>query len=166
MARVILSTGGDIGDVKSCLQRAQQLINSNVGAVLRCSHRYESEAWGFKSDTIFSNQVLEVDTDLNPEQVLEAINAIETELKRDREQESRQKESSGEAYASRVIDIDILFYDNLVISTPKLTIPHPHIAERRFVLTPLCEIMKSYRHPVTDKSVEQMLAELKRREEL
>lgn len=166
MARVVLSTGGNIGDVKSCLQRAQQLINQRVGAVLRCSHRYESEAWGFTSDAIFSNQVLEVDTDLTAEQVLDAIEQIECELKRDRAKEEEQKRASGEPYASRVIDIDILFYNSDVISTPRLTIPHPRIAQRRFVLVPLCEIMKSYRHPVTGKSIEQMLTEIKQREEI
>ena len=72
MARVVLLTGGNTGDVKRTLQAAQQLINARVGAVLRCSHRYESKPWGFDAEQHFSNQALEVSTDLQPLEVLEA----------------------------------------------------------------------------------------------
>ena len=72
MARVILLTGGNLGDVKSRLQCAQQQINEQIGPVLRCSHRYESRPWGFDAETLFSNQVLEADTDLSPDELAEA----------------------------------------------------------------------------------------------
>ena len=75
MARVILLTGGNLGDVKSRLQCAQQQINEQIGPVLRCSHRYESRPWGFDAETLFSNQVLEADTDLSPDEVLDASDA-------------------------------------------------------------------------------------------
>lgn len=88
MARVVLLTGGNTGDVKRTLQAAQQLINARVGAVLRCSHRYESKPWGFDAEQHFSNQALEVSTDLQPLEVLEAVQAIEQELGRNRAAEA------------------------------------------------------------------------------
>ena len=84
---------------------------------MRCSHRYKSRAWGFDAEEEFSNQVLEVDTDLMPEQLLDALQAIERELGRDREAEQSLKQRTGARYTSRPIDIDILFYDDRVIRT-------------------------------------------------
>lgn len=161
MARVVLLTGGNLGDVKSRLQSAQQLINTRIGAVLRCSHRYESEAWGFAAEGRFSNQVLEVSTDLTPEEVLDAVQAIERELGRDRDAEAAERRRTGAAYASRKIDIDILFYDDRVVESERLTLPHPHLAEREFVLVPLCEIMRSRRDPRSGRTMGELLAELK-----
>lgn len=160
MARVTLITGGNLGDVKSRLRTAQRMINDKVGIVLRCSHRYKSRPWGFSSDDEFSNQVLEVDTDLSADEVLEAVQAIERELGRDREEETRLKAETGAHYSSRMIDIDVLFYDDLVIESPRLTIPHPLIEERDFVLAPLCELMKGRKHPVSGKTMEELRAEL------
>ena len=147
MARVVLLTGGNSGDVKRTLQAAQQLVNAKVGAVLRCSHRYETKPWGFDADGVFSNQALEVSTDLLPLEVLDAVQAIERELGRNR--------------ASRPIDIDILFYDDEVIDSERLTVPHPLMGEREFALVPLCEIMRQRRHPVTGRTVGEMLEELR-----
>ena len=118
MARVALLLGGNQGDVKRTLQTAQQLINSRVGAVLRCSHRYESEPWGFPAAQRFSNQALEVSTDLSPLEVLDACQGIERELGRNRAAEAIEKASSGAAYSSRPIDIDIIFYGDEVIDAP------------------------------------------------
>ena len=115
MARVALLLGGNQGDVKRTLQTAQQLVNSRVGAVLRCSHRYESEPWGFPAAERFSNQALEVSTDLTPHEVLDACQRIERELGRNRAAEAVEKASSGAVYCSRPIDIDIIFYDDEVI---------------------------------------------------
>lgn len=125
MARVVLLTGGNTGDVKRTLQAAQQLINARVGAVLRCSHRYESKPWGFDAEQHFSNQALEVSTDLQPLEVLEAVQAIEQELGRNRAAEAVEKARTGVTYTSRPIDIDILFYDDEVIASERLTVPHP-----------------------------------------
>jgi len=149
MARVALLLGGNQGDVKRTLQTAQQLVNSRVGAVLRCSHRYESEPWGFPAAERFSNQALEVSTDLTPHEVLDACQRIERELGRNRAAEAVEKASSGAVYCSRPIDIDIIFYDDEVIGDERLTVPHPLLAEREFALVPLCEIMRQRRHPVT-----------------
>lgn len=161
MARAIILTGGNVGDVKTRLQNAQRLINQHAGPVMRCSHRYKSRAWGFDAEEEFSNQVLEVDTDLMPEQLLDALQAIERELGRDREAEQSLKQRTGARYTSRPIDIDILFYDDRVIRTERLTVPHPLIQEREFVLVPLCEWMRDYRHPVLGKTVGELLEELK-----
>ncbi|MBP3355830.1 MAG: 2-amino-4-hydroxy-6-hydroxymethyldihydropteridine diphosphokinase [Rikenellaceae bacterium] len=160
MARVVLVTGGNLGDMRPRLQTAQKLINDRIGAVMRCSHRYTSDAWGFDSADEFTNQVLVVDTDLAPEAVLFEVQKIERELGRDRRAEQAAKEASGARYCSRVIDIDILFYDNLVIDTPDLVIPHPLMQERDFVLRPLYELMKEFRHPVLGKTIGELRAEL------
>ena len=160
MARVVLLAGGNTGDVKRTLQSAQQLVNDRVGAVLRCSHRYESEPWGFSGDR-FSNQALEVSTDLAPEEVLDAVQRIECELGRNRAAETLEKARTGAAYVSRPIDIDILFYDDAVIRSERLTVPHPRLAERGFALVPLCEIMRGRRHPVSGLTVAQMLGALR-----
>ena len=144
MARVALLLGGNQGDVKRTLQTAQQLVNSRVGAVLRCSHRYESEPWGFP-----------------PHEVLDACQRIERELGRNRAAEAVEKASSGAVYCSRPIDIDIIFYDDEVIGDERLTVPHPLLAEREFALVPLCEIMRQRRHPVTGATVGEMLDALR-----
>lgn len=162
MARVILLTGGNTGDVKRTLQSAQQLINDRVGAVLRCSHRYESEPWGFDAAERFSNQALAVTTDLTPDGVLDAVQEIERLLGRNRAAEAVEKASTGAAYTSRPIDIDIAFYDDEVISTERLTVPHPRLGEREFALIPLCEIARIKRHPVTGLTVGEMLDALRK----
>lgn len=161
MARVVFLTGGNVGDVKTRLQRAQQLLNERVGAVLHCSHRYESAPWGFDAEERFSNQAIEVSTDLTPHEVLDAIEQIENELGRNRAAEAIERARTGSRYCSRPIDIDILFYDDEVIHDERLVVPHPLIAEREFALVPLCEIMRTRRHPVTGRTMEEMLAALK-----
>ena len=161
MARVVFLTGGNVGDVKTRLQRAQQLLNERVGAVLRCSHRYESAPWGFDAEERFSTQAIEVSTDLTPHEVLDAIEQIENELGRNRAAEAIERARTGSRYCSRPIDIDILFYDDEVIHDERLVVPHPLIAEREFALVPLCEIMRTRRHPVTGRTMEEILAALK-----
>ena len=162
MARVVLLTGGNLGDVKDRLRQAQQLINSRVGAVLRCSHCYESAPWGFDAAQPFMNQVVVVSTDLSPEDLLSEIHRIERDLGRNRASEAIEKAATGQRYVSRPIDIDILFYDDAVISTPDLTIPHPGIPEREFVLAPLCEVMRDRRHPVSGHTMGELREALKK----
>ena len=160
-------TGGNIGDMKPRLRQAQQLINNDIGIVLRWSHVYSSKAWGFSADGEFSNQAMIVDTDLAPEELLEAVQAIEKKLGRDRDAEAAEKERTGEPYSSRIIDIDILFYNDLELNKPELTIPHPLMHERDFVLAPLCEIAPKTVHPGFGKTVAKLREELlaKRKED-
>ncbi len=152
-----------MGDVKHTLHEVQQLVNNRIGAVMRCSHRYESDAWGFTSDTKFSNQALEVSTDLTPAEVLDALQAIERELGRNHAAEALERAAGNMRYASRPIDIDILFYDDAVIEEERLQIPHPLLAEREFALVPLAEIARTKRHPVTGTTVGEMLAAVQSR---
>lgn len=161
MARVILITGGNLGDVKQTLQAAQRLINEKIGAVMRCSHRYESPAWGFECKEVFTNQALEISTDLTPDEVLDAVQEIEQMLGRNRAAEAVEKAATGARYTSRKIDIDIAYYDDVVMSTERLTLPHPHLAEREFALTPMCEIARQKKDPVTGLTVEKMLENIR-----
>ena len=111
MARVVLLTGGNVGDVKERLRTAQRLVNARIGAVLRCSHCYGSAPWGFEAEQPFVNQVLVADTDLAPHEVLAEVHRIERELGRNRAAEAVERAATGQRYVSRPIDIDILLYD-------------------------------------------------------
>lgn len=164
MAKAIIITGGNTGDMKPRLRQAQQLINDEIGIVLRCSHVYESKAWGFSSGEDFKNQAMVVDTELTPEELLAALQDIELRLGRDRKAESEEKSRTGEPYSSRLIDIDIIFYNDLEMDTAELTIPHPLMQERDFVLAPLSEIAPRKVHPALGKTVEQLREELLERE--
>ena len=150
-----------MGKMKLTLHAAQRLINARIGAVMHCSHRYQTKAWGFESENDFSNQAVEVSTDLSPEELLDEIHSIEHELGRDREQEAAEKAATGARYTSRTIDIDIMFYDNEVIATERLQIPHPRMAEREFALVPMAEIARDKVHPVMGKTLVELLNELK-----
>lgn len=153
--------GGNEGDMKRTLQTAQRLINERVGAVMRCSHRYQTEAWGFKATEHFTNQALEISTDLSPIEVLDAVQQIEQELGRNRAAEQVEKAATGARYSSRPIDIDIIFYGSEIIREERLTVPHPLLPERLFALQPLAEIMRTFRHPETGKSVGEMFDALR-----
>ena len=99
---------------------------------------------------------------LTPHEVLDACQAIERELGRNRAAEAIEKATSGAPYCSRPIDIDVIFYDDAVFSDERLTVPHPHLAEREFALVPLNEIMRQHRHPVTGQTVGEMLESLRK----
>ena len=116
------------------LRRAIALIDERVGAVQSVSSFIETEPWGFQSEHPFLNAAVKVRTTLSPMQCLEATQQIEREL-------GRKKKSKDGIYHDRPIDIDLLLYDDLTISTPRLTIPHPHMHERDFVMIPLREIL-------------------------
>lgn len=162
MARAVLITGGNVGNAEATLAEAAQLIAAEVGAIECASRIYRTKAWGFEAED-FRNQVLVVESELEPMEMLATVNDIERRLGRDREREQDEKSATGARYASRSIDIDILFYDDLVVESERLTLPHPRIAEREFVLEPLSEVAAEWRHPVSGKRVEEMYEELKTR---
>lgn len=150
MSEVYLIIGSNQGDRETKLRNAVKLISERVGNIVNSSSVYETEAWGFDSDP-FWNQVLVVDTQISPFEVLSTVLTIETELGRVRD--------NADTYTARLIDIDILFYEDEIINEPDLVVPHPLIGERRFVLEPLSEINPGLKHPVTKKIISQMLEE-------
>jgi 2-amino-4-hydroxy-6-hydroxymethyldihydropteridine diphosphokinase len=148
MKKVYLGLGSNLGKRESNLAEACAMIEKHIGQIVKSSSFYETEPWGFNSDDRFLNTVIESETKLSPSGVLETILKIETFLGRRR---------SEEQYSSRVIDIDILFYEDLIIDEVSLKIPHPHLHKRMFVLVPLCEIAPQLIHPVFNKSIASMV---------
>ena len=136
MTELYLSLGSNLGDREDMLRRAITLIEERVGAVQRVSSFIETEPWGFKSEHPFLNAAVMVLTTLSPIECLDRTQQIEREL-------GRKKKSKGGKYHDRPIDIDLLLYGDQIISTPRLTIPHPHMFERDFVMIPLREILPS-----------------------
>ena len=132
MSKLYLALGSNVGDRKKNITDATMLCDALIGAVQTLSSLYETEPWGFSSPNKFINAAICLETDKSPELCLALAKGIEREMGR--------KPSGKEGYEDRIIDIDILFYDDLVIQTEELTIPHPHIEERDFVLNPLAEI--------------------------
>ena len=149
MNQTYLLTGGNEGDRFLHMQQARANIELICGRLLQVSSLYETAAWGITDQADFLNQVLLLETNLSPRQLLQAILSIEEKGGRIRTVKN----------APRTIDIDILFYNDLVLDEPGLTIPHPRIPDRRFVLEPLNEISPDYRHPVLGKTMSQLLLE-------
>ena len=134
MHTVYLSLGSNLGDRKATMRRAIGLLNERAGSVDRQSSFIETEPWGFESTNKFLNMCVRLLTTLSPEQLLMATKQIERELGR------TQKSVNGQ-YHDRPIDIDILMYDDVHLYSNDLTLPHPHMQEREFVMKPLREIL-------------------------
>ena len=130
---------------------AAALLAERVGDVLALSGFYETEPWGFQSDNTFLNAALQLETSLSPLELLKATQQIEVEM-------GRTQKSNG-TYHDRIIDIDILLYDDLILQTPELTLPHPLMQDRRFVMEPLLEIAPNVVHPVFKKTVVSLMRE-------
>jgi len=148
MNTVYLLTGGNVGNRAQYLHKTAEQIGLHCGAITRQSAIYETAPWGKTDQAAFLNQALELSTDLEPLALLAALQAIENA-------EGRQRSVQ---YGPRTIDIDILLFNHLVIDLPTLSIPHPQMALRRFVLQPLQEIAGNYLHPVLNISIAAMLA--------
>lgn len=146
---VFLALGGNLGNREQLLSSALSALQITVGALQRQSSIYETAAWGHTTQPNFLNQVVCLTTDLSPMEVLLAIQQIESSLGRVRQ----------EHWGARTMDIDILLYDDLVMQTPLLNIPHPYMAQRRFVLAPLAEIANDYLHPQLQKNIADLLSE-------
>lgn len=129
-----LSLGSNLGDRHATMQQAILLLGSKAGIVDRVSSAIETEPWGFESANKFLNMCVRITTTLSPEQLLVTTKDIELQL-------GRTTKSVNGQYHDRPIDIDILTYDDLHINTPSLTLPHPHMHERDFVMIPLREIL-------------------------
>ena len=148
MKKIYLGLGSNLGDREHNLKEAFARIEEHIGHVVKSSSVYETEPWGFNTSETFLNTVIEVGTELSPSGVLGAILMIETLLGRTRGEKQ---------YSSRVIDIDILLYNDLIVNEVSLKIPHPLLHERMFVLVPLCEIAPQLIHPVLNVTVATLL---------
>ena len=143
--------GSNMGDRAANLSGALRRIEESGLERVAVSQVYETEPWGFSSDTSFYNMVVVYRTLLEPAALMELIARIEASM-------GRVRSFGAEGYESRVIDIDILFYGDHVINEGGLVVPHPRMADRRFVLEPLAELMPGRIHPVEGKSIQTMLS--------
>jgi len=148
---IFLSLGTNLGDRAANLRSAIAMLTPAV-RVARESPIYETAPWGFEDQPNFLNMVIEAETDLAPLDLLKYLKALENEL--GREPTFR--------YGPRLIDLDILFYDDLILQKPELTIPHPHLHERVFVLIPLADLAPNFIHPVFQKTIQQLLDSINR----
>ncbi len=139
-----LILGGNIGNRNDYLNQGVKLLEKKAGKILRFSSIYESEPWGCVHENWFLNQVVEIETDLTPEDLLNVTQDIEYQLGRTRTTKN---------YQARTLDIDILFYGKHILNLPNLIIPHPRIAERLFVLEPLSQLIPEFIHPVLFQSI-------------
>jgi dihydroneopterin aldolase/2-amino-4-hydroxy-6-hydroxymethyldihydropteridine diphosphokinase len=147
--RVYLSLGSNMGDRECNLEESIRQI-SEFAIIKKSSSIYETEPWGLKDQPKFLNQVVLVETKLAPKELLSHLKTIEQKM-------GRKKTVR---YGPRLIDLDILFYDDLIMKTPDLIIPHPHITERAFVLVPLAEIAPNRFHPQPNKTIGELLKDL------
>jgi len=153
MAIVYLSLGSNLGDRLGYLQQSTSILSAHKDInIVATSSFYETEPWQMGAENWFVNAVVQITTTLSPEALLEETQRIEVQL-------GRIKNSS-EKYADRTIDIDLLFYNDLIMHTGELTIPHPLMHKRAFMLVPMLEIAQDFIHPLFKKSISDLYDEL------
>lgn len=149
MEEIYLGLGSNVGERKKHITQTINKIENQIGPCLQQSGLYKTAAWGKTNQSYFINQVIQISTSKAPIDILDGILDIERQLGRVR------KEKWGE----RIIDIDLLFYGSEIVELPRLLVPHPFIAERRFVLVPLHEIAPDFIHPIFERSIGDLLAD-------
>lgn len=147
MNTAYLLLGSNIGNRENYLLQAAELIEKKIGKITSASSLYNTSAWGNENQNDFLNQAVRIKTNFSAEEVLKIILSIEKELGRERNTK----------WAARIIDIDILFFNQEIISSKDLTIPHPYLHERRFALIPINEIDPNFIHPILNKTVRILL---------
>ncbi len=147
---LVLQLGSNLGNRTGNLHQARLLIEESIGPIKSVSSIYETAPWGYDSKNGFLNQCVTVWSDMDPGRILESIHLIEAKLGR----QGRSLE-----YIDRLIDIDILFYGDMVLSRPDLQIPHNKIQDRRFSLVPMAEILPDFVHPIFRKKISTLLSE-------
>jgi 2-amino-4-hydroxy-6-hydroxymethyldihydropteridine diphosphokinase len=148
MNTVYLLIGGNIGNRKNNIETAANLLELKIGKITRRSSVYETGAWGNTDQPDFLNQVLVIQTNMGAAECMQQIFSIENDMGRIRTEKN----------APRIIDIDILFFNDEIISEPGITIPHPQIQNRKFVLVPMNELSPRLVHPVLNKSIHDLLS--------
>ena len=146
MQKTILHIGSNVGDAKANLDRCVELIKERIGECMSLSSIYLTQAWGLEDQNDFLNQALEISTILGLELVLEKCIEIEAEMGREKNVK----------WGPRIIDIDIIFYGEEVMESTSLTVPHPRMHNRNFVLYPLAEIIPEWKHPILGKSIAEL----------
>jgi len=149
MTQLFLSLGGNLGNTREIFEGTYPLIEKKIGKISVYSSVYQTEAWGPIPQEDFLNQVLLVNTTLSAQACLTEMLAIEKEFGRERK----------ERWGPRTLDLDILYYSDITIAEEDLTVPHPRIAERKFILTPLAEIAPSFTDPTSRKTMTALLNE-------
>ncbi|MCX6303394.1 MAG: 2-amino-4-hydroxy-6-hydroxymethyldihydropteridine diphosphokinase [Bacteroidetes bacterium] len=170
MKEIYILLGSNRGDREGYLSRAVEMLGTEACTVIKKSALYETAPWGFEDPTPFLNQVVEIDTGLDPEDLLEKLLTIEVKLGRIRPFDgcgcgipaapgAGNGSGTGEApaYAGRTIDLDILFYGQRLVFTDSLMIPHPRLHERRFTLVPMHEVAPEFVHPLLKKTISVLL---------
>jgi 2-amino-4-hydroxy-6-hydroxymethyldihydropteridine diphosphokinase len=143
---IYLSLGSNLGDRLANLRNAITNLSPRVSPIMQ-SPVYETRPWGYSDQPDFLNQVIKANTSLDPLELLEFFK--DTEVMMGRKETFR--------FGPRLIDLDILFYDDLILETPTLTLPHPRISERAFILIPLADIAPELYHPVLNKTIQQLI---------
>jgi len=144
---VYILLGTNLGSRVENLKTANNFIDKEIGSILKKSKIYETEPWGVLDQPNFLNQVIKIDSKLNPEKTLNTCLSIEEKMGRERLRK----------WGERLIDIDLLFYNNLIINTLKLELPHPRLHLRNFTLVPMEEIAPNFSHPILKKSMFDLL---------
>lgn len=153
MAIVIFSLGSNLGNGQINLLQANELIAQLIGKITQASPLYETKPWGFTSEHLFTNQIILVETTLDPEVILARTQEIERIL-------GRTEKSKNQSYTDRIIDIDIIDYNGQIITTENLQLPHHAMHRRQFVLEPLCAVYPNWIHPILHRTAQELLSAL------